>query len=212
MAITIRPLDPAQTDAAFTLATQVFVEGSTLHRALGIALPDYRAYLRPSFEAMVRESLSMMAIDEDRLVGCLICTDFHAPSLPAPKTPIAETFAPLTALTQALGALYTAQRPLKPGEALLVDMAAVSPLANGRGLYRRMREAAQAHAATRGYRVAIGELSSAATQHVILTTMDHRKRAELFFNDFAHEGRYPFASITTPPSIILAEGDIRRRE
>ena len=97
--ISLHSLDQTQAAAAFDLATEVFVAGSTLHRALGITLGEYRAYLRPSFQQMVAEGLSVVTIDEasGTLLGCLIATDFH--SQLAHDTDAPPPFAPLAALT-----------------------------------------------------------------------------------------------------------------
>lgn len=204
----IRPLRHADTAPAFALATEVFVRSSTLHRALNIGLADYRAYLRAPFAAMVAEGLSVVATDShsQQILGCLIVTDFHGQSA-AP--PVADArFRPLAALGAELARQYRAQRSIVPGEVALVDMAAVAPSATGAGLYSRMRAAAHGIARDKGYRHVVGELSSAATQHVVLTRLQHRKMAEVAFAGFVVDGQLPFRRITQPPGIILTEGDL----
>ena len=54
----------------------------------------------------------------------------------------------------------------------------------------------------------IGELSSVATQHVVLNRLQHRSVAEIRFDTFEYAGGYPFRGISDPPSIVLAEGDL----
>ena len=46
---------------------------------------------------------------------------------------------------------------------------------------------------------------SSATQKVVLEKMGHRKRAEIAFAEFTLNGRLPFAMITDPKTVILAE-------
>ncbi|KMW59330.1 hypothetical protein AIOL_004312 [Candidatus Rhodobacter oscarellae] len=200
----IQPLGRDQLEPAFALATEVFIAGSNVHRALGIGLEAYRAYLRPSFEAMVAEGLSFAATDAatGALAGCVIVTDFSKTgTAPARRDP---ALAPLIALTDALGSKYP--RALGAGEAILVDMACVAEGYTGRGLYTALRGAAQDHAARRGFRWALGELSSAATQHVILGKMGHRALARVDFATFEFNGQRPFASITKPRGLVLSEG------
>ena len=203
----IRSLQAADVAAAFALATQVFVEHGTLHRALGADLETYRAYLRPEFQAMVDEGLSVCAVDPSgRMLGCMIVVDFHGPLRAAPgRHPV---FAPVSALMSALGAAYARQYTIAPGEVILIDMGAVVTEATGAGVYRAMRAKVQRIAGTRGFRRVVGELSSAATQHVVLNRLGHKKIAEIAFAGFEHQGKRPFASITDPPGIILAEGDL----
>ena len=50
-----------------------------------------------------------------------------------------------------------------------------------------------------------GELTSTATQKVVLEKMGHRKSAEIAFAEFTLNGRLPFATITDPKTVILAE-------
>ncbi|MEM7075195.1 MAG: hypothetical protein AAF484_08920 [Pseudomonadota bacterium] len=200
------PLTTDDLEQSFELVTRVFVDGSTLHRALRIDLDLYRSYLRPSFDAMVAEGLSVMVVEpvSQRILGCLIVTAFAPPVGGAN-----HRFAPLAALTSELVARYRQKRQLRPGEAALVDMGAVAPEVSGGGLYKAMRDRAHHTARKRGFRFVLGELSSAATQHVVLGRMGHRAMAKVAFAEFEYQGARPFASIKTPESLILSEGDLR---
>ncbi|MDG1431315.1 MAG: hypothetical protein P8Q23_07080, partial [Paracoccaceae bacterium] len=102
---------------AFILATKVFVEHSTLHKALGIRLDEYREYLRPSFEAMVNEGLSVVAISEEtnEVVGCLIASDFFH-HVSGNEIELGK-FGPLSALTNALNRHYASKRQIGEREA-----------------------------------------------------------------------------------------------
>ncbi len=204
----IRALNADDIDQCFALATQVFVEGSTLHRALNIGLNEYRDYLWPSFQTMVRDGLSVVATDRisHRVLGCLIVTRFDpSGSSDIPKN---EKFAPLQALTSELVRRYRAKRELTAGDAVLVDMGAVAPEATGMGVYKAMRFRANQIAQDCGFRFILGELSSAATQQVVLDQMGHRNMAEVSFAAFEHAGTHPFSSITSPSRIVLSEGDL----
>ena len=146
MTIEVRVLDQHLQQPVFELATQVFVESSTLHRALGIELEEYREYLRHPFEATVGEGLSVAAVDREtgNVMGCLIATDFHKHLNKTVRS--SGKFSPLAALTRALCDQYQQRRTVSPGEVILVDMGAVSPAAAGKGVYQEMRCFAQRHA------------------------------------------------------------------
>ncbi len=208
MAVSLNLLEAARLNAAFNLATKVFAEASTLHRALKIGLNEYREHLRHPFEMMVREGLSITATDNHsgELVGCLIVTDFSNQFVekanPSPR------FAPLSAITKDLCRQYQRKRLISVADAILVDMGAVSKEAGGTGIYKQMRTAAHDLARSRGFKLVIGELSSAVTQHVVLERLGHRKMAEINFAEFQYGNERPFHTIQNPPSIILSEGDL----
>lgn len=198
---TLQPLAASRRAEAFDLVTEVFVHGSTLHKALSLDLATYRADLRPSYEAMVAQGLSFVALDDTgRILGAIIATDLLDTLSDTP----AETA--VSALTQSLTQAYLSHRPIGAGKALLVDMAAVHPDARGQGVYPALRGALHEAARENGWRYVVGELSSVATQAVVLGKMGHSKIAEIAFSDFEWNGARPFAAITSPPSIILAEG------
>ena len=206
--VEISLLKAEDADAAFDVATQVFVEGSTLHQALGISLDDYRKYLKDPFSSMIAEGLSVVANDSStgEVLGCMIVTDFRN-QFEAGATQN-EKFLPLSSLTLDLCQQYFKGHPPSVGDAILVDMGAVSPAARGLGLYKQMRNKVHAHARQLGFKRVVGELSSAATQHHVLHQLHHKPIAEVKFADFEFNGTYPFRSITEPESIVLSLGDL----
>jgi len=200
----IQSLDADRLEPAFDLATCVFATQSTLHQALGVDLKTYRDDLRPSFTAMVSEELSVVASDATgQTKACLIATRYDPQSLlSAPQTP------PIKALSAALAQQYLARHSIHKGKAVLIDMAAVAQDAMGKGLYQAMRNKAHRIAYRAGFNRVLGELSSTATQHVVLNRLDHAKVAEVRFKEFRHNGAYPFADISEPKSIVLSEGNL----
>lgn len=208
MEITIQHLKPDGLDQAFELATQVFSRASTLHRALGVTLEDYRTYLRTPFQQVVAQGLSVAAIDMHTgdLMGCMIVTDYT--KQPAGDVRAHPVMKPLVALARELDHQYAATRKVLPGQVVLIDMGAVRPEAEGRGIYQAMRAKVHAIAKSNRYQRVVGELSSAATHHVVMTQLGHAKLAEVNFHDFECQGRFPFRSITHPHSIVLAEGKL----
>jgi len=199
-------LDAALADQAFDLASRNFALQSALHVALGARLDDYRAYLRPTFFDDVGDGQSLAAIDRAKgeLAGVLIARDFQKQRFVG-QLPFRQIYDPITALFETLEADYLRTRSLKRGEALLVDMAAVAPSYTGRGIYQALRREISSIARSRGFRYVIGELTSAATQRVVLGKMGHRKGAEIAPAAFTYAGGRPFAALTEPATICLAE-------
>ncbi|MGA1186738.1 MAG: hypothetical protein ACO3WT_05275 [Candidatus Puniceispirillaceae bacterium] len=205
MAFDICRLDDRWCEAAFDLATEVFVRHSSLHLAVGATLSSYRAYVAADFCRDVLDGLSLVAIDRlsNTLIGVLLVRDFIKPA----SVPINDPrYAPIAAVTSQLAAIYRHRRHIVAGEVALVDMAAVNPIYAGQGVYRALRMALVAHAYDSGYRYVVGELSSTVTQRLVLDQLHHKNCAELVIADFIYGGKRPFAAIHTPAKIILAEG------
>ena len=209
--IEIRTLDAALAEDGFALASRNFATQSALHVALAANVDEYRAYLRPTFFDDVDDGFSLAAMDaaSGNLVGVLIVRDFLKQRFADPL-PFQQKFDPVTALFEALEASYLQDRDLVPGQALLIDMAAVAPSHTGRGIYQALRREISAKARSAGYIYTIGELTSAATQRVVLEKLGHRKAAEITPADFTYAGERPFASVTDPAVIVLTEETLCR--
>jgi len=199
-------LNSEHLEVAFELATEIFIKGSTLHVALGIGLDEYREYLKEPFHEMVNEGLSVVAIDDTSnvVVGCIIASDFYH-HLDTAISPV-EKFAPLGALGNALARQYLEQREITEGQVVLSDMAVIASKLSGKGVYQQLKKLCHENAREKGFERIVGELSSEATQHVVLNKLGHQKIAEIKFNTFEFGGQKPFAGIIEPQSIILAEG------
>ena len=206
--INICRLTVDKSDAALSLACQVFANGSVLHKALDISIEEYREYMRVPFELMLEQNLSLVAVEADTnmILGCLVACDytFQVPN----KTEVPAKLKPLAALLEELDRSYRKQRPMILGQSMFVDMAVVSPDATGRGIYRGLRETAHRIGRDVGFKRVIGKLSSAATQHVCVSRFGHRVCAEIEYASFLYRGQKPFAKICDPVSIQLVEGEL----
>ncbi|MEM7209843.1 MAG: hypothetical protein AAF434_18630 [Pseudomonadota bacterium] len=200
-------LTPERYDETFALATRIFVANSSVHKALEISLEEYRNYYIKEFELIAEESLSLVSIDSKTglVAGCLIgrdyCTDLS-------KIEPNIKLAPLSRLIGCLEDQYKKHRQHQLGACALVDIGAVDPEHEGHGIYRNLRTQAHSLFKTKGYRYVVGELSSSATQHVLINKMGHREIANVAFADFTYNGSTPFASIEEPPTIVMVEGEL----
>ncbi|MEK9855908.1 MAG: hypothetical protein VW495_13975 [Rhodobiaceae bacterium] len=202
----IHSLDESRAEQAFALASLNFATQSVLHKTIAADLQEYRAYLRPTFLDDLGNGLSLMATDPngDELMGILVVRDFCKQRF-AGDLPYQEKYDQISALFEELEAIYMQARHLAAGDALLVDMAAVTSVHAGKGIYQALRKEISNRAKSLGYKYIIGELTSSATQKVVLEKMGHRKCAEIAFAEFTLQGTRPFASITDPKTVILAE-------
>ena len=202
----IHSLDESRAEQAFALASFNFATRSVLHKTLGTDLEEYRAYLRPTFFDDLCNRLSLMATgpDSGELMGILVVRDFRKQRF-AGALPYQDKYDQISALFEELEAIYLQTRQLAAGDAMLVDMAAVPSAHAGKGIYQALRAEISIRAKSLGYKYIIGELTSSATQKVVLEKMGHRKYAEIAFAEFTLNGRLPFAAITDPKTVILAE-------
>ncbi len=206
--VEITPMTSDNSHEAFSLACKVFVNASVLHTAMDVTFKEYREYMRASFEVMWKQGLSIIATDtnSNELIGCLVACDYQTQTKNSAKIP--NKLKPVIALLRDLEEIYLQNRQIEPGQFMLVDMAVVKPEASGRGIYRKLREKAHQIGREAGFRNVVGELSSAATQHLCINRFGHKVCAEIEYTSFNYLGRRPFAAIKEPPSIILVEGDL----
>ena len=119
--------------------------------------------------------------------------------------PYQDKYDQISALFEELEAIYLQTRQIAAGDALLVDMAAVPSAHAGKGIYKPLRTEISILAKSIGYKYIIGELTSSATQNVVLEKMVHRKRAKIAFAELTLIDGLPLASITDSKTVILAE-------
>ena len=204
--ITLKQIDSSIAEDAFLFASAVFATRSNLHRAINIEIDVYRDYLKASYQQAIDQGLSIVAVDESEkdICGVLIAKDIIA-SDKSTRVLQVKKLLPITKLSQKLDEIYFAQRQITFGDAVLVDMAAVSQHHGGLDIYRDMRLKAHTMAAQKGFKFVIGQLSSQRTQKIVLSELGHRNCGEIAFSQFTCDGRRPFASIKNPKSIIISE-------
>lgn len=206
--VKIERLTESNYKEAFELVTEIFATSSVLHNAVGLEVDVYRTHMHDWFKYVSEQNLSIVAIDtqSDTVVGCLLACDYASANQFSQATP--DKLKSINAILAALDDIYRTSRQIRPGECLLVDMAAVTASATGRGIYRALRERIHDMARAAGFRKVIGELSSTVTQQLCIKQFRHTVMAEIEYQSFRYNGVEPFASIQNPKSIILVEGDL----
>ena len=209
--ITLKQIDNSIAEDAFLFVSEVFATRSTQHRAINTEIDLYRDYLKAGYQQAIDQGLSIVAVDESEqeICGVLIAKDIIAKDIMISDTKTqvlqAKKLLPITKLSQKLDEIYFAQRQINLGDAVLVDMAAVSQHHGGLNIYKDMRLKAHSIAAQQGFKFVIGQLSSPRTQEIILSELGQRNCGEIVFSQFTCDGRHPFASIKNPKSIIISE-------
>jgi len=206
--VEISPMTREISSTAFSLACKIFADASVLHTAVDISIEEYREYMQASFDAMWKQGLSLVATDRtnNELIGCLVACDY---AIQEPSTDqVPYKLKPVNALLNNLEAIYLENRQLEPRKYMLIDMAVVNSTASGRGIYRKLRETAHQVGREAGFNRVVGELSSAATQHICINRFGHKVCAEIEYASFGYMNKTPFAAIKEPSSIVLVEGEL----
>ena len=203
----IRKLEKWRASEAFALLTEEFVRHNVIHQTLNTNLDDYQSRFHNEFQNILDEGMSLIAIDPTtkKLVGVLLATDLvKSTQIQAAKIDPS----PLNALCDELKQNYLALHPRSVGEALLVDMVAVSQMYRAQGIYRKLRLKINEVALMHNYKYVVGELSSALTQKFLLEKMGHKAVTQIEYKTFFHCGNFPFAMIKEPSSIVFCEHKI----
>ncbi len=203
--MTIVPLRKQHRDDALSLVCNQFATGSVLHKAMKIGVDEYRLHIQEAFNIAIEEELSVIAIDSEsgQVLGCLIATEFVVKRTDITLLP--PKFRPIKSLLENLEEIYVRSKKIARGEYMLVDLAIVSDTARGQGIYSKLRSAVHDIGRKRHFKYVVGELSSAATQHLCVEKLGQSVKAEITYANFDYEGSFPFKSIQVPPSIQLAE-------
>ena len=204
--ITFKQIDNSIAEDAFLFASEVFATRSILHRAINIEIDLYRDYLNAGYQQAIDHGLSIVAVDESEqeICGVLIANDIVV-SDTTRQVMQAKKLLPITKLSQKLDEIYFAQRQINLGDAVLVDMAAVSQHHGSLNIYKDMRLRAHSIAAQQGFKFVIGQLSSPRTQEIILSELGHRNCGEIVISELTCDGRHPFKKNKNPKSIIISE-------
>jgi len=199
-------LENERFEEALNFTCTTFVRGSVLHQALDVPVDDYIAYSKNSLYSLLEENLSFVAIDVNTnlIIASILVGDYHSTSEPNLDRP--DFMRPIDALLEQLRQSYKANKVIVKGTALLVDIAVVSATARGLGIYSKLRQAVHVRGKDQGYKIVVGELSSAYTQSYCVRNLGHTVVNEIAYSEFEHDGTIPFSSIDNPPSIQLVEG------
>ena len=113
--------------AAFELITLEFLEHNIIHKALGTQLDNCEYRFLTEFQNTLEEGLSLVAFDPvtENLIGVLLATDLMKPTNVEARKPLSVQ-SPLRVSCADLKRRYLQLYPRNTGEALLLDMVAVS--------------------------------------------------------------------------------------
>lgn len=197
-------------EAASVLAS-CFVQHNPLHKALRIDQIRYQQHLVRLLQSLQQTNAGNIAHsfvacenneeknEEATILGVIVGFDFNLNITIEP----ARELAPLFTLLRALSRPWALKQKPANGDYFLVDMAAVASHASGLGIYQALRQRVTESARDAGFSFIIGELSSTATQHVLVEKADHEVVNEINIASFAHGDGQPFKDVKSPATVQL---------
>jgi ribosomal protein S18 acetylase RimI-like enzyme len=196
--------DPADLPEVIPLLARTFTESDPPAVALGITAAEFEAFVRLVIAPESTQALTIVARDlaSGALAGVQLCDDAAAP----PPDGLATLSAKFEPIFDIFGQLDDGESPVTdPGTVLHLFLIGVDNRFRGRGIARRLVQAALSHGSAMGYATAITEATNRTSQH-ICSRAGFATRAQASYADYRRDGVAVFASISEhggPAAMVL---------
>ncbi len=202
--ITLEILGPQHVDGATACIASTFAAGEPMSQHLGITQDEFIQFARLFIEKTAREGLSVVAVDEQQVIGATIAEDYVTEP-PAGLEAISEKFTPVFALLESLSERYVASQGVIPGTHYHIFMCGVYQQYANRRLAQKLNRFAQDVARERKFKTAVCEATGRISQFVCTNQLEFNYVDEINYQDFLLAGEAVFADITSVDSCILYE-------
>lgn len=174
--------------------------------AAGLTSGDFEFFVRLFCPQAAADALSVVARTEatGEVLGALITEDSRASVQPEGMNRLSPKFAPIFDLLSGMDEEYRRGQAPAPGQSLHLFLLGVADFASGRGIGQRLVATCLDLAARKGYRMAVTEATSKASQQVF-RKQGFSERVRRSYEDYRHQGRAVFASIAAEGGPILMD-------
>lgn len=183
-----------------------FTQRDPIALALGFTPADFQRFVSLLTAHAVEQGLTIIARAAGRgeLAGVLLTEDSATP-VPDGVSHLGSKYEPVFDLLGGLQSAYEAGRsPSAPGESAHLYLLGVAEEFGGRGIARQLVAQCTAHAARRGYRLAVAEATSRTSQH-IFRKAGFVERFHGSYRDHLYAGKHFFASAADHGGPILMD-------
>jgi len=189
---------------AVNCLAEAFTTGEPISKTLGVTLEEFKGFAEIFGGKAVREELSIVARkrETNEVLGCLISDDFVT-DLPEDIEKINNKFTPVFYFLEELDAAYKQQNKIQKNEILHLFMLAVSPEHSGKKIGSNLIEASETLGKIKGYKGAIAEVTSVASQYITIQKQNYEAIAAIQYREFEFEGKRVFQNIEEPQSCKL---------
>jgi GNAT superfamily N-acetyltransferase len=197
--------ESADIDDLVRLLVDVVVAGEPLTVALGITPAEFEPYVRLLAPLALADGLSVVArrAGTGEAVGALLALDAAA-ALPDGIHRLGERSDFVNEFLARLDADYRGDRAPLRGESMHLMLLGVAPAAAGKGVARALVVRALAAGRRRGYRTAVTEATSRASQQVF-RALGFAVRVQLGYLEHRAGGRAVFASAAAHGGAMLMD-------
>jgi ribosomal protein S18 acetylase RimI-like enzyme len=188
--------EPADVPELIQLLALTFTESDPPAIALGITPAEFEAFVTLVIAPQSTQELTIVARDlaSGVLAGAQLNEDATTPP-PDGITGLSEKFDPIFDLFGQLDDQLGESPVTEPGTVLHLFLIGVDNRFRGRGIARRLVQAALAHGSAMGYATAITEATNRTSQH-ICGKAGFTTRAQTSYADYRRDGVAVFASIS----------------
>ena len=188
--------DPADVPELIQLLALTFTESDPPAVALGITPAEFEAFVTLVVAPESTQRLTIVARDlaSGVLAGAQLCEDAATP-MPDGLAMLSAKFDPIFDLFSQLDDKLAESPTTEPGAALHLLLIGVGSRFRGRGIARRLLQAALSHGSAMGYTTAITEATNRTSQH-ICGKAGFSTRAQASYADYRRDGVAVFASIS----------------
>ncbi len=195
-------------DQVAELVGRVFTDGSEpVTRELNVGADEFSRFMRSISQKFHREGLSVIARDAGTgaVVGAQLNDDMGT-DLPDSGHDY-QWIVPALALLEELDHSYFEDRLVEPDRYAHLFFVAVRPEYRGRRIAPQLLDLSLEIASDKGYEKVLAEATGLLSQQ-ILRNAGFKRRVEILYASFEHNGTRPFHHIQDHPSILLMERDL----
>ena len=173
--------------------------------ALGITAGEFEAFVQLLCPTAVVEGLTIVArrSDTGEMIGALLTED-SASAMPHGMDGLTPKFDPIFDILGQLETEYRAGHAARHGESMHLYLLGVAESATGHGVAKQLVAECLETGARKGYRVAVTEATTKASQHVF-RRLGFRERVHRSYEQHRFNGHAVFASVAEHGGPILMD-------
>ena len=173
--------------------------------ALGITAGEFETFVQLLCPAAVAEELTIVArrADTGEMIGALLTED-SASAMPHGMDGLTRKFDPIFDILGQLETEYRAGHAARHGESMHLYLLGVAESASGHGVAKQLVAECLETGARKGYRVAVTEATTKASQHVF-RRLGFRERVHRSYEQHRFNGHAVFASVAEHGGPILMD-------
>ena len=182
-------------DQAVSVITQAFCENEPMTKYLGITPIEFIPFAKIIIEKAIHDELSMVAIDDDKVIACTIVEDIAEPL--NINIDIDARFRIIFSLLETLGSEFFSERAMYKGHIAHLFVTAVDKNYHGQGLSRKINFESIKLAKERNFDFMCCEFTHNYSEKA---TLHHLKNNKLLirsckYKDFIFDGIKPFENL-----------------